>query len=59
VDARTSLYPTRNLLAETEVGDPDRVVLVGAHLDSVCDGPGINDNGSGAAVLEARLGIER
>jgi aminopeptidase S len=28
-------------------------VMVGAHLDSVLDGPGINDNGSGvAAVLE-------
>jgi Zn-dependent M28 family amino/carboxypeptidase len=30
--------------------------LFGAHLDSVPDGPGINDNGSGsAAVLEAAL----
>ena len=29
------------------------VVLLGAHLDSVANGPGINDNGSGsAAVLE-------
>ena len=64
VDARTIQYPTRNLLAETESGDPDRVVLVGAHLDSVWEGPGINDNASGAAaILEialqiARLGIE-
>ena len=39
-------------------------MLVGAHLDSVADGPGINDNGSGsAAILEtalqmAELGIE-
>ena len=32
------------------------VVMVGAHLDSVTEGPGINDNGSGvAAVLETAL----
>jgi Zn-dependent M28 family amino/carboxypeptidase len=31
-------------------------IVVGAHLDSVPEGPGINDNGSGsAAVLEAAL----
>ena len=34
-------------------GDPDNVVMVGAHLDSVNAGPGIQDNGSGsAAILE-------
>ena len=27
------------------------VVLLGAHLDSVANGPGINDNGSGSAVV--------
>ena len=26
---------------------PDNVVMAGAHLDSVAEGPGINDNGSG------------
>lgn len=42
-----------NLLAETTEGDPNNVVMVGAHLDSVLRGPGINDNGSGsAAILE-------
>ena len=29
------------------VGNTDNVVMAGAHLDSVDDGPGINDNGSG------------
>ena len=29
----------------------DQVVVVGAHLDSVAAGPGINDNGSGSAVI--------
>ncbi len=43
---------TVNLLAETS-GDANSVVVVGAHLDSVARGPGINDNGSGsAAILE-------
>jgi hypothetical protein len=42
-----------NVIGETPGGDPDHVVMIGAHLDSVIDGPGINDNGSGtAAVLE-------
>jgi Zn-dependent M28 family amino/carboxypeptidase len=44
---------TENVLADTPQGDPDRRVVVGAHLDSVVQGPGINDNGSGTAgILE-------
>jgi aminopeptidase S len=49
----------RNVIAETRTGDKHRVVMAGAHLDSVPQGPGINDNGTGvAALLEiaARLG---
>lgn len=42
---------TRNVIAETPGGDPHRVVVVGAHLDSVTRGPGINDNGSGTATI--------
>ena len=41
------LYP--NVVAETKRGDADKVVLLGAHLDSVTAGPGINDDGSGTA----------
>jgi len=42
-----------NVLAESLAGDGDNVVMVGAHLDSVNEGPGIQDNGSGsAAILE-------
>lgn len=40
-----------NVIAEWPHGDPDRVVMVGAHLDSVPAGPGINDNGTGSATL--------
>ncbi|WP_460356263.1 M28 family metallopeptidase [Mycobacterium sp. ZZG] len=47
---------TRNVIAQTTTGSTADVVMVGAHLDSVEEGPGINDNGSGvAAVLETAL----
>ncbi|MCE7004854.1 M28 family metallopeptidase [Kibdelosporangium philippinense] len=42
---------TFNVLAETKTGRKDNVVMAGAHLDGVEEGPGINDNGSGSAVL--------
>lgn len=42
---------SRNVIAQTDTGSPDDVVMAGAHLDSVPAGPGINDNGSGVAVL--------
>ena len=38
------------MLAETPGGDPNNVIMVGAHLDSVNAGPGIQDNGSGSAA---------
>lgn len=44
---------TSNVLAESRGGNPNNVIMAGAHLDSVNAGPGINDNGSGsAAILE-------
>ncbi|WP_433246741.1 M28 family metallopeptidase [Streptosporangium sp. CA-135522] len=47
---------TRNVIADSRWGDPDKVVMLGSHLDSVTEGPGINDNGSGSAgVLETAL----
>ncbi|MFF0451153.1 M20/M25/M40 family metallo-hydrolase [Streptomyces sp. NPDC004609] len=42
---------TNNVIAETKGGDPDNSVTLGAHLDSVSLGAGINDNGSGSAGL--------
>jgi aminopeptidase S len=41
----------RNVVAQTRTGDLGRVVVVGAHLDSVRKGPGVNDNGSGVGAL--------
>ncbi len=44
---------TANVLADLaprKAKDAGKVVLLGAHLDSVGEGPGINDNGSGTAT---------
>ena len=50
-DGRRSGAPERNVIAQTSTGDPGNVVMIGAHLDSVEDGPGIVDDGSGVASL--------
>ena len=42
---------SRNVVAQTTTGAADRVVMAGAHLDSIPEGPGMNDNGSGTATL--------
>ncbi|MCZ4555001.1 M28 family peptidase [Rhodococcus maanshanensis] len=56
LEAVTEAATSRNVIAQTTTGSTENVVLVGAHLDSVEKGPGINDNGSGsAAVLETAL----
>jgi Zn-dependent M28 family amino/carboxypeptidase len=54
--ARVRVEPSRtisqyNVIAESKGGNPNNVVMAGAHLDSVRRGPGINDNGSGSAAL--------
>lgn len=47
---------TSNVIADTPTGKANRTVVVGSHLDSVPEGPGINDNGSGSATdLEVAL----
>jgi Zn-dependent M28 family amino/carboxypeptidase len=52
--------PSANVLADTPGGRADRTVVVGAHLDSVPEGPGINDNGSGsAAILEVAEQLQK
>ncbi len=45
-----------NVIAELPGKNKGNVVMAGSHLDSVTEGPGINDNGSGsAALLETAL----
>jgi Zn-dependent M28 family amino/carboxypeptidase len=49
----TSVEPREvaSVIAETQGGDPNRVLVLGGHLDSAGDGPGINDNGSGTMTI--------
>ena len=51
VDATTTEVTQYNLTADTAGGNPERTIVVGAHLDSVEEGPGVNDNGSGSGTL--------
>jgi hypothetical protein len=54
VDAVSAQRSGRNVIAELPGGDAGGpVVMAGAHLDSVPDGPGVNDDGSGVAALLA------
>jgi Zn-dependent M28 family amino/carboxypeptidase len=55
IDIQTvnEVVSTENVIAELEGRTARDVIGVGAHLDSVPEGPGINDNGTGsAAILE-------
>lgn len=49
VDATTTGRVADNVVAELPGGSP--VIMAGGHLDSVPEGPGINDNASGVALL--------
>lgn len=49
-----------NLIADGPAAPDGRVIMSGAHLDSVDEGPGINDNASGSAlVLETAVQLAR
>ena len=50
-DTESEERTTWNVIAESTGGRTDRTVVVGAHLDSVLEGPGINDNGSGSSTI--------
>ena len=53
VDAATTNRRSPSVIGEMGAADAERVLMAGGHLDSVREGPGLNDNGSGvAAVLE-------
>ena len=51
VDSYVKNAKTLNIIAQTTAGDPENVVMLGAHSDSVAAGPGINDDGSGSISL--------
>jgi carboxypeptidase Q len=47
VNSQQENRTTYNVVAQTKGGDPNNVVALGGHTDSVEAGPGINDDGSG------------
>ena len=49
VDTVSEMRRTHNVIAE--LGSGSEVAMAGAHLDSVPEGPGVNDDGSGVATL--------
>ncbi|KAF1998774.1 aminopeptidase-like protein Y [Amniculicola lignicola CBS 123094] len=51
IDADVNIIRTANIIAQTTLGDPENCVMLGAHSDSVAEGPGINDDGSGTISL--------
>jgi Zn-dependent M28 family amino/carboxypeptidase len=60
LEIRTATRRTtaRNVVADR--GAAGRVLILGAHLDSVGSGPGINDNGTGvAALIEIAKAVRR
>ncbi|KAL8920996.1 MAG: hypothetical protein Q9172_004238 [Xanthocarpia lactea] len=51
---------TYNVIAQTKGGDPNNVLVLTAHTDSVDEGPGINDNGSGTiGLLEVAIQLAK
>lgn len=51
---------TQNVFTETIEGDAENVIMLGAHLDSVQAGAGINDDGSGSTlILEIKRALEK
>ncbi|CCH60079.1 hypothetical protein TBLA_0C02710 [Henningerozyma blattae CBS 6284] len=51
MDSYVENIKTKNIIAETRHGDGNNIVALGAHSDSVEEGPGINDDGSGTISL--------
>lgn len=60
VNAIVENRTTQNVIAQTRAGDPNNVLVIGAHSDSVAAGPGINDDGSGTVgILEVAVQLAR
>lgn len=51
MDSYVKNITTKNIIADTKRGDEKNIVALGAHSDSVEEGPGINDDGSGTISL--------
>jgi aminopeptidase Y len=56
IDSIVETITTTNIIAQTKRGDQEKCVMLGGHSDSVTEGPGINDDGSGSlSVLEVAV----
>ncbi|KAK6512263.1 hypothetical protein TWF481_001153 [Arthrobotrys musiformis] len=51
INSEVNIIRTKNVVAQTVLGDPENCVMLGGHSDSVEEGPGINDDGSGSLTL--------
>lgn len=51
MDAIVQKTGTTNIIAQTKGGDQENCVMLGGHSDSVAEGPGINDDGTGSLTL--------
>lgn len=51
IDAIVNRIATTNIIAQTKEGDAENCVMLGGHSDSVAEGSGINDDGSGSLTL--------
>lgn len=60
VDSFVKNVTTYNVIAETKGGNPENVIMLSGHSDSVTAGPGINDDGSGTlSVLEIAKALSK
>ncbi|KAG6081437.1 hypothetical protein E4U16_007457 [Claviceps sp. LM84 group G4] len=60
INSTVNTIQTNNVVAQTTGGDPNNCVMLGGHSDSVTEGPGINDDGSGSmSVLEVAVQLAR
>eukprot|EP00343_Euplotes_focardii_P008726 CAMPEP_0205826162 /NCGR_PEP_ID=MMETSP0206-20130828/27798_1 /ASSEMBLY_ACC=CAM_ASM_000279 /TAXON_ID=36767 /ORGANISM="Euplotes focardii, Strain TN1" /LENGTH=513 /DNA_ID=CAMNT_0053125871 /DNA_START=25 /DNA_END=1566 /DNA_ORIENTATION=- len=51
IHTQVTMEHTYNVIADSPKGNSNRTIVAGAHLDSVAEGPGLNDNGSGSAMI--------
>jgi aminopeptidase Y len=51
MNSDVSTIHTDNIIAQTTGGDQENCVMLGGHSDSVAEGPGINDDGTGSMTL--------
>ncbi|CAO3631309.1 unnamed protein product [Cunninghamella blakesleeana] len=60
IETKSTMITSQNIIAETKAGNKTNVITIGGHSDSVEEGPGINDDGSGtSAILELALNINQ